>query len=187
MEVFVQDSSTLILLGLAILLLIALGAIIFLMYQYYTLKTKQSEIARRRAEEQFQEWRKKELENLRMQQLEIARQEMMIQLEKWKAEYEQQIREDAIRRSQSVITGKVTEHLVPFLPDFQYNPKDARFIGSPIDLIIFDGLNDEKVREIVFAEIKTGSSSLIDRERQVRNAVLDGRVKWVEIRPNIKA
>jgi predicted Holliday junction resolvase-like endonuclease len=38
-----------------------------------------------------------------------------------------------------VTFGKVTEHFIPDLPDFAYNPKDARFLGSPVDFIVFDG------------------------------------------------
>jgi predicted Holliday junction resolvase-like endonuclease len=64
-----------------------------------------------------------------------------VQLEQWQNGVETTIRADAIRKSQSVIIGKVTEHVVPYLPEFTYNPKDARFIGSPIDLIVFDGLD----------------------------------------------
>ena len=26
----------------------------------------------------------------------------------------------------------MTEHLVPFFPGFKYNPKDVRFVGTPI-------------------------------------------------------
>lgn len=72
------------------------------------------------------------------------------------------------------------------MPDFVYNPKDARFIGSPVDFIIFDGLNDEtgEVKEVVFVEIKTNKSSLNTRERQVRNAIRECKVKWVELRVN---
>jgi len=188
-----QDPLLVVLLALVALLLLAIGAIAFLVYQYYVLKSqmaeeyrKQAQIALDKAQQLFQKWREQELEQSRKQQLETARAEMRVEFEKWKAEYEKSIREDAIQRSQSVITGKVTEHLVPYLPDFTYNPKDARFIGSPIDLIIFDGLNEDNVRQVVFAEVKTGDSSLNDRERQVRNAIQAGRVRWVEIRSNLK-
>ncbi|MFN6203347.1 MAG: Holliday junction resolvase-like protein, partial [Acidobacteriota bacterium] len=104
-------------------------------------------------------------------------------LAEWKTEQEKQIRQDAIQRSQAVTVGKVTEHLVPHLPNFNFNPKDARFIGSPIDFIIFDGLNDDEenqIREVVFLEIKTGTSTLTRRERMVRDAIKAGRVRWLE-------
>src|SRR5947199_341960 len=39
-----------------------------------------------------------------------------LQFEQWKYQSETSIRNDAIQRSQSVIIGKVTEHLIPYLP-----------------------------------------------------------------------
>jgi len=102
--------------------------------------------------------------------------------ESWKQKFEQEIRKDAIERSKSVIMGKVTEHLVPYMPDFRYNPKDVRFIGSPIDLIIFDGLDEGNIRKIVFAEIKTGKASLSEREKKVKKAVESKKVSWELIR-----
>jgi predicted Holliday junction resolvase-like endonuclease len=93
------------------------------------------------------------------------------------------IREDTLRRSQSVVAGKATEHLAPLLPGFEFDPRDARFLGSPIDFLVFDGLSDGEIREIVFVEIKTGpSAALTSRERRVRDAVDRGRVRFLEVR-----
>ncbi|MGB9639346.1 MAG: Holliday junction resolvase-like protein, partial [Anaerolineales bacterium] len=116
--------------------------------------------------------------------LSLARREMQIELERWKREIEQQVRLDAIQKSQAVTLGKITEHFIPYLPEFTYNPKDARFIGSPIDFIVFDGLTDGEVKKVVFMEIKTGSASLSSRERRIRDAVLRGNVSWEELRSN---
>lgn len=102
--------------------------------------------------------------------------------ERWRAEAETLIRRDAIDRSRSVTLGKVTEQLTPWLAGFPYNPKDARFIGSPIDMIVFDGCDDGEVRGVVFVEIKTGGSALSGRQRQIRDAIRAGRVEWQEIR-----
>src|SRR6202165_867405 len=89
----------------------------------------------------------------------------------WRARYTAAIREDAVQRSLAVTTGKVHEQLIPYLPDFGYNPKDARFLGSPVDLVVFDGLAEGQVRRVVFLEVKTGGSPLTRRERQVRNGI----------------
>lgn len=106
-----------------------------------------------------------------------------MQFEQWKAEYETLIRQDAIRKSEVVTLGKVTEHFIPYLPEFTYNPKDARFVGSPIDFLVFDGLTDGDVRSVVFVEIKTGKSALTTRERRIRDAIEARRVEWLELRP----
>jgi predicted Holliday junction resolvase-like endonuclease len=101
-------------------------------------------------------------------------------LNRWIRERESEIRVDAKRKSHSTIIGQVTEQLIPFLPEFlsRYNPKDTRFLGSPIDLIVFDGLDEGNLRRVVFVEIKTGNSQLSDRERMVRDVVQSKLVDW---------
>ena len=100
----------------------------------------------------------------------------------WKLRYTRTIRRDSVSRSRATISGQVHEQLLPVLPDFPYNPKDVRFLGSPIDLVIFDGLEDGALRRIVIVEVKTGKSRLNAREVQVREAVQAGRVEWQELR-----
>lgn len=95
-------------------------------------------------------------------------------------------RADAVRRSRAVGIGKTVEHLVPFMPNFPYDPADARFLGSPIDLVVFDGLRErDQVREVVFVEIKTGRSQLSARERSLKEAIEAGRVRWHEERVDV--
>lgn len=100
----------------------------------------------------------------------------------WKARYTAAIRGDAVQRSQAVTAGKVHEQLLPYLPDFHFNPKDARFLGTPVDLVVFDGLAEGQVRRVVFVEVKTGNSALTGRERQVRDVIEAREVEWAELR-----
>ncbi|MBE7535921.1 MAG: hypothetical protein HS124_09360 [Anaerolineales bacterium] len=137
------------------------------------------------AQEQLVRWRTDELEKAKSQMWEVLTKEAGVTLEQWKVEKEKEIRQDAIDKSQSVTIGKMTEHVVPYLPGFRYNPADARFIGSPIDFVVFDGLSNDEVRKIVFVEVKTGSSNLSTRERSIRNAVQDKNIEWLEIKVNL--
>ena len=100
----------------------------------------------------------------------------------WKARYTRAVRRETLQRSLAVTAGKVFEQLVPYLPDFPYNPKDVRFLGSPVDFVVFDGLNDGDVKRVVFVEVKTGASELSARERRVRDAVRNAQVEWLELR-----
>jgi predicted Holliday junction resolvase-like endonuclease len=100
----------------------------------------------------------------------------------WKGRYTRIIRQDAVQRSQAVTSGKVHEQLVPYLPGCPYNPKDVRFLGSPVDLVVFDGLAEGRLRRIVFVEVKTGSAGLTHRERCVREVVEEREVDWAELR-----
>lgn len=100
----------------------------------------------------------------------------------WKLRYTRAVRRDAVARSAAVTLGKVSEQLVPYLPDFAYNPKDVRFLGSPVDFIVFDGLAEGEVRRVVLVEVKTGDAALSTRERHVRDVVKAKRVEWAELR-----
>ena len=88
-------------------------------------------------------------------------------------------RQEAIAQSRAVLGGRFVEQLVPYLPAFRYDPTEARFIGSPIDLIVFPGLATGNPREIVIIEIKSGKTSqLTPAERKIRQLVEDGMVRW---------
>ncbi len=141
-----------------------------------------NEEVNRKAREQYENWQQREIERITLEQKKIAQQEAELLLRQWKEENTKQIRQEAIEKSKSVITGKITEHFVPYLPGFSFNPKDTRFLGSPIDLIVFDGLDHGNLKGIWLVEVKTGSSSLSKKQRQVRDAVRDLRVKWLEIK-----
>jgi len=134
------------------------------------------------AQEQYERWRESDLSSLRKRFEEAANAQAGANLQAWRIESEHAIRMDAAKRSQAVILGKVTEHLAPYFDTFEFNPKDARFVGTPVDLIVFDGLSDNVVREVVFVEVKTGASQLTGREKMVKQAVLERRVAWKELR-----
>lgn len=93
------------------------------------------------------------------------------------------LRSDAIRRSKAVIGGQMIEQVAPFLPGFPCNPADCRFIGKPVDFVAFPGLAETNtVDEILLIEVKTGKSDLSAREKDVRRAVREGRVRYVVYR-----
>ncbi|MFQ5833833.1 MAG: Holliday junction resolvase-like protein [Candidatus Thorarchaeota archaeon] len=105
------------------------------------------------------------------------------------AEQEGDIRKDAAQRSRYVLKGKIAEHMVPLLRDiFRYNPSDARFIGAPIDYVIFDGYtavkdgNSEAPITVILADVKTGDARLSRTERKIKEAVEAGRLRWETIR-----
>lgn len=111
--------------------------------------------------------------------------EYRLLFEKWKKENEKHIRKDAASKSRSTVTGKIAEHFSPYLPDFPYNPQDARFLGAPIDFIVFDGMSNGEVKDVVLVEVKTNKGSLSQRERQIRDIVNEGKVKWIQVRHKV--
>jgi len=104
------------------------------------------------------------------------------------AEQESALRKDAADRSRYVLKGKIAEHMVPLLSDvFKYDPSDARFIGAPIDYLIFDGYTAVKDNNsadpitVILADIKTGNAKLNRTERKIKEAVEAGRIRWETI------
>jgi len=113
---------------------------------------------------------------------------MDVRLKRRWAEQEAGVRKDAADRSRYVLKGKITEQFVPLLKDkFRYELADARFIGAPIDYLIFDGYsavkdgNSEGPIQIVLADIKTGDAQLNRTEQKIKEAVEAGRVRWETI------
>ncbi len=87
-------------------------------------------------------------------------------------------RRDASKRSRSVVAGMTAEQLAPLLGEFgeRFDPGDARFLGAPVDYVVFDGIAAGELRQVVLVEIKTGGSRLNANEREVQRAVREGRV-----------
>jgi predicted Holliday junction resolvase-like endonuclease len=112
-----------------------------------------------------------------------------------KEEYQQsinQVRNRSIDGSRAVIKGKIAEQLAPVLPNFKYLPSDARFIGDPIDYIVFNGYTNikdnngiESNLEIVILDVKTGNASLSSLQQAILKAVNAGRVRFEVVRPEI--
>lgn len=101
-----------------------------------------------------------------------------LKFEQWKNAHSRQIRREAIAGSQAAVAGRVFERVAPYLPGFGYNPRDVRFVGDPVDFVVFDGLSEGNVRNVVFVEVKTGDGELNGNERRVKAAIVERRVEW---------
>jgi len=108
--------------------------------------------------------------------------ELEMHYEHWKTVELEKQRKEAVTKSKDVTTGKIAEQLIPYFPQFEFNPNEARFVGSPIDYIVFDGIDSKGDVSVYLVEVKTGNSNLSTRERKIKKAVEDGRVHWKELR-----
>lgn len=122
---------------------------------------------------------------------------------KIKAEYERYIAElqlehqqalsqaqkRSVNTSRAVLKGKMAEQFAPILPEFQYLPSDAKFLGDPVDYVVFDGytdLRDGQGRaddvEIVLIDIKSGGARLTKGQQAIAQAIQQGRIRFETIR-----
>ena len=91
-------------------------------------------------------------------------------------------RREAVMQSRAILGGQFSEQLAPFLPDFEYSPTECKFLGKPIDLIVFKGMDNRDINEVVFVEVKSGNARLTPSERRLRDAIRNKRVSWKEYR-----
>ena len=92
------------------------------------------------------------------------------------------IRRDAVKWSKNQIMWELYEKILPALPSFPYAPKDMVFTGKACDYIIFDGLSEGHLREIIFLELKSGNARLSKNEEMIKYTVDHKRVRFAEYR-----
>ena len=90
------------------------------------------------------------------------------------------IRETAIKQSRAVLSGQFSEQIAPYMPDFPYKPTEARFIGKPVDFIVFKGMDEKKIEEVVFVEVKSGKSQLSGVEKTLKSTIQNKKILWDE-------
>ena len=78
--------------------------------------------------------------------------------------------------SRSTRHGMMAEQLLPFSKAFPGDPKKFKFLGAPIDGILFE---EDK---IVIVEFKTGRSQLSSKQQKIKELIKKGRVYFEEIR-----
>ena len=106
-------------------------------------------------------------------------------IKEWMEKEEQKIRQDAINRSARTLSGKTLEKLVPFLERFGHDPHDVRWLGDPIDLVIFDGYsqnNHKAVEKITFCEIKSGDSKISSAQQRIKEIIQKKKIEWEEFK-----
>ena len=91
------------------------------------------------------------------------------------------VKKDSTFRSSAVNWGKTIEHFVPFMTKFPVPPEDVVFLGMPIDYVGFTNTESKTKCEVHFIEVKSGNAFLMGKQKNIKQAILDGRVKWHEI------
>ena len=110
------------------------------------------------------------------------------QLEKLKVQHEEELRreitkarKDGKQRSAAVQWGKTIEHFVPFMEEFPIPAEDVVFLGMPIDYVGFTNTGSKTKCEVHFVEVKSGSSFLMGKQKNIKKAIQEGRVHWHEV------
>jgi len=125
--------------------------------------------------------RERQMALMHRNEAEAARKEAANAIDVMREKYDEQLKtgiKKSRERQRSAIKGQMAEQIAPLFKEFGYNPKDARFMGSPIDFVVFDGMSKGQIDKIVFVEVKTGKGVLSKIQRNIRGKVLHGRVEF---------
>lgn len=95
----------------------------------------------------------------------------------------------SVNSSRAILKGKMAEQFAPIFPEFEYLPSDAKFLGDPVDYIVFNGYNafrdgDGRADEIevVLIDIKSGNARLTKGQQAIADAIKKGRIRFETIR-----
>lgn len=80
------------------------------------------------------------------------------------------------RRGDAVKRGFTTEQWLPLAESYPWDPRNFRFLGTPIDGVQFE---DDRV---VLVEFKSGRSRLSEKQIRIRELVQSGKVEFREVR-----
>jgi len=80
--------------------------------------------------------------------------------------------------TKAVNIGKSLEKVLPTMRDFKWPIPDSKFLGDPIDLMVFNGLSENKVKSINFVEVKSGKARLNQHQRSIRDAIEEQKVSY---------
>jgi len=99
----------------------------------------------------------------------------------WEGHRMEEIVKSRLKQSRAVLGGLVSEQMAPLLPGFPFDPGDCRFVGKPVDFIVFKGMNEKNISEVFFLEVKSGQSrQLNEQEKKLKEVIQAGKVRWVE-------
>ncbi len=95
----------------------------------------------------------------------------------------------SVNTSRAVLKGKMAEQFAPILPEFRYLPSDAKFLGDPVDYVVFDGYTNFRDGdgtvddiEVILLDIKSGGARLSKGQQAIAQAVREGRVHFETLR-----
>ena len=80
--------------------------------------------------------------------------------------------------TKAVNIGKSLEKVLPTMRDFKWPVPDSKFLGDPIDLMVFNGLSANKVKSINFIEVKSGKARLGNKQKSIRDAIEEQKVSY---------
>jgi predicted Holliday junction resolvase-like endonuclease len=81
------------------------------------------------------------------------------------------LRKSIADQQRAGIKGKVSETFAPFLEGFPFKPSECKFLGDPIDYVVFEGLDERDIKGIHFLDVKSGGARLSKHQKQIKDLI----------------
>lgn len=93
-------------------------------------------------------------------------------------EKEKELRDAAAERGRKKVSKIINKSMVKELASLNLNPYDIKAIMHPVDYVVFKGMNDDDLKDVLFLSKKTSAPSLEAARRQVKDAVQEKNYDW---------
>jgi predicted Holliday junction resolvase-like endonuclease len=96
-------------------------------------------------------------------------------------------RSHSVATSRGTTRGLAAEQLAPFFPEMldRFAPGDWRFLATPVDFVVFDGLGDGAVTRLMLVEVKSGKDRALRPRQAALRAAVDAEalpIEWMTLR-----
>ena len=95
-------------------------------------------------------------------------------------EKESMVREEAAKRAQAQVPKLIKKSLSDHIVSLKYNPYDIKPINHPIDLVVYDGMSDGDVKDVIFLHSK--NKAMRELHKSVHNVVENKEYDWKVVR-----
>ena len=87
-----------------------------------------------------------------------------------------EIREQAIQRGRDQVPKMVNASLSGTITKLKYNPYDIKPINHPIDYVVYDGMDDGEINNVIFLHEK--NTNLAELHKSIHNTVEKKQYDW---------
>lgn len=95
---------------------------------------------------------------------------------------EKEMRRTAIERATKTKLPKLLKRVVPTFAAYKLNPQDIKTVFHPIDFVVFDGLNRDRVNRVLLMDHKTSETNRASIQRSIADTIGTDSVAWETLR-----